>query len=108
MQARRGALEVRQWDRLHVDPDRFHGFADLSQSVGVGAEPLAHREDVVVHPKEIATFGGCIALQAGEDRDADRSQGLCHGGLFPTPEFLPHPEDERPAVRDDRGIMHED
>jgi len=108
MQARRGALEVRQWDRLYVNPDRFHGFADLSQSVGVRAESLAHSEDVVVHPKEIAAFGGRLALQACEDRDADRPQGPCHGSLFPAPEFLPHSEDERPAVGDDRGIVHED
>src|SRR5206468_8347851 len=63
MQARRGALEVRQWDRLYVNADRFHGFADLSQSVGVRAEYLADSEEVVVHPKECDSFGGGIAMQ---------------------------------------------
>src|SRR5437868_8199950 len=98
MQAGFGAGEVRQLDRHHGDADSTQNLAELAETLGVGAEPLPHRQGVVVEPEEVTAFGRGLSGERTEDGDAERREALSQRRLLTAAQRLAHAQEDGAAI----------
>ncbi len=62
----------------------------------------------MAQPQQIAALGQCLAVQRGEDRDAQRIQAPRHRRLFAAPQRFAHPQNHRARIGDQRRVEHKD
>src|SRR5437879_11979370 len=108
MEASLRSLVVRERDGFHVDPGSHEEIAKPKESLLVRPKTLAHREEIVSDPQEIAALGGGWGSQRSEDGHAVFVKSLRDRRLLPAPKLLAHPEDDRTAIRHDHGIVDEE
>src|SRR6266540_3923772 len=97
-------------ERHRLDPDAHlaEDPPELAEPLRVRPEALAHRQDVVIEPEQVAALRGRGRPQPPDDGHAHLLERFADGVLFATAELLPHPQDDRALIRHDHRVVDED